>query len=286
MKILRAINGLRWPVRIPLKVMIFVLTVIVVCFPHLGLLVTHVERWRNPNALIEPDAPALQPWFAELRPKLPADTDPARALPIVQNFVYSKIRYKYDWQNWGNADYIPTVAETVAAGYEDCDGQAVVAASLLRKLGYEAVLVTDWVHVWVQTGQGDTMSPGGQKAIVAGDGGIIMQPQALAQLPRAIGFGLSVFFLHRELIIIGVLWLLLLRPVRSKWRNGAALAFWIIGLLLMRAGGASLSASVPLMQIGGLATMLGAVLLTSALLQLPPSRPGFGVTSQSSQAAS
>ena len=143
--------------RIPIKLAILGFTVLFVCFPYPGRLVRHVTRWQSPNTLIEPNAPALEPLVAALRPQITADMEPKEVLKTVEKFVYKEISYDWDWNTWGMADYIPTVAEAIAKGREDCDGRAVVAASLLARLGYDAAIVTDFAHVWVKTEHGETM---------------------------------------------------------------------------------------------------------------------------------
>ena len=235
MTIVWALNKLRWPWRIPLKWSLFGLTVLAVCFPYPTRLIRHVRHWRNPNAMVEPYAPALQPLLEELQPSLSAELPPEEILKRVEKFVYEKIEYEWDWVTWGTADYLPTVTEAIEKGREDCDGRAVVAASLLGRLGFQAELVTDFAHVWVKTEVGETMGPGGGKAVIATDEGLQIQPGALAQLPRAVGYGLACFPLIRELIIAVVLWLLLLRPNGGLFCNSTALILFVIGLMLFHA---------------------------------------------------
>ncbi len=256
MRILRALNKLRWPLRVPVKSAVFVLTVLVVCFPYPGRLITHVRRWRNPNVLIEPDAAALQPFILELTSQVPANMAPEDILVTVQRFVYEKIPYEWDWNTWGVADYVPTVTEAIEQGREDCDGRAVVAASLLTHFGLKAQLVSDFAHVWVYTDVGETMGPGRHKAVIATEEGVKIRPGALIQTPNALGLGIAVFPLIRELIILVVLWLLLLRPQESVPRNSIMLVLLVVGLLLLRAGGRQYGHPVAWLQILGLAIML------------------------------
>jgi len=61
-----------------------------------------------------------------------------------------KIPYHYDWEVWGNLDYWPTAREALDAGREDCDGQAILAASLLRNRGIDAQVVGNYQHIWVE----------------------------------------------------------------------------------------------------------------------------------------
>jgi len=242
----------RWPawLRWPFKSLALATAVLLVCFPDVPRLVRHVQRWTDPNRLIAPDAEVLQPWADELRPQLTDDLPPQAALKTIEHFVYDHLPYEWDWKNWSNADYIPTVEEALARGREDCDGRAVVAASLLSRLGYPATLVTDFSHVWVRTEFGDTMSPGQRVAVVATERGIALRLTELAQLPHALGYGVSVFYLHRELIIVLAAWLVLLRPRRRWWRNLLALALLLAALVLVRAGGGWQEPNVALEWLG------------------------------------
>ena len=132
---------------------------------------------------------------------------------------------------WGVVDYLPNTEEVLRAGREDCDGRAVVAASLLRRMGHEAWLASDLQHVWVVTPKGETMSPGkGEKTIQAGPDGtrLRMTTKMLGNLNRGITFGISVFPLTRQLIILAALCGLTMQPRSSVLRR-------CIGCLLMLA---------------------------------------------------
>ena len=234
---LPVLNSMRWYKRIPLKWALFGLATMAVCFPYPVRFVQHVWRWRNPNALIEPHAKALEPLVQELQSQIDADLSGPEVLKKVERFVYEKIPYEWDWNTWGNADYLPTVTETIEKGKEDCDGRAVIAASLLRRLGFEAEIVTDFAHCWVKTDHGETMGPGRTKVFVATDDGLQLQTdllEAIAELFRALAYGIAVFPLPRELLILGVLWLLLLRRGLGGGAGVASLALLVNGLLLVR----------------------------------------------------
>lgn len=252
MEKLLALNKLRWPIRLPVKWAVFALSGLIVCFPYPARLIRHVQHWKDPHRLIEPNAPALQPLVQELAPILREKHTPRKALKAVQRFVYKKIPYEWDWNTWGMADYLPTVTEAIEKGREDCDGQAVVAASLLAHFGYHAELVTDFVHVWVKTDQGELMGPGRRKAVVATDKGLIVQQGALTQVPRALAFGAAVFPLIRELILVVVMWFLFLRADASVWSRVLGLGLFLAGLFLLRAGGVTLGDPALFKQLAGL----------------------------------
>jgi len=227
----------RWYTRLPLKWMILGFTTLFVCFPYPGLTLRHVRHWMNPDALIEPDAPSLQPWVEELRPKLSPELPPRDALRLVEKFVYEKVPYEWDWNTWGLGDYLPTVAEVIAKGKEDCDGRAVIAASLLRNFGFKSRIVTDFAHVWVATDKGETMGPGKRKAIVATDKGMKIDWGALVQLPNVLAYGIAVFPWPREVVILVVAWWLLLDRRTSRRRAIVCAILFAAALILIRWSG-------------------------------------------------
>ena len=253
---LASINTWPWYKRLPLKWTAFGLATLIVCNPHPVLLFRHLQRLQNPNDLIEPNAPALAPMIEELRPQMSPDLPAKLRLQRVERYVLKRIPYEWDWNTWGNADYLPTVAEVVEMGREDCDGRAVVAASLLRHFGFQTELVSDFSHVWVKTDRGETMGPGEQKIIVATKDGLKIRTAGLTQIPKAMAYGIAVFPLRRELILVVVMWLLMIRRDRGAVRIGAAIVLLVIGLLALREGGGDYLAPTRWLQFGGGATML------------------------------
>ncbi len=233
---LMRLNSWHAVARVPAKLLLFALTVVVVLFPHPVRLARHIDRWRDPNVLIQPDAPEIRALADELRPALDAGLSPPAALKKVEARVLARLPYAWDWDTWGMADYIPTVEEALASGREDCDGRAVVAASVLRALGYKAELVTDFAHVWVKTDRGETMGPRPVKAVVATPTGPEIQKSALAALIKASAYGVAVFPLVRELIIGAAAWLLLWRPGRSRVAWAISGGLIVAGLFLLRHG--------------------------------------------------
>ncbi len=225
----------RWWWRLPAKGLIVAVTVFLVSFPNPVLFGRHVQRWRHPDQLIDPDAPELAAMRAELEPKLAEVAHGQPALKVVERYVYQKVPYAHDWETWGAADFIPTVGEALAMGREDCDGRAVVSASLLRSLGYNARLVTDFTHVWVKTDRGEAMHPGPmKKAVESRDDGLAIDWGQLANLPRSLSYGCAVFPLGRELIVLVVIVLMSIRPGMSGGRWFAATAMLVGGLLGVR----------------------------------------------------
>lgn len=219
-----------------------------------------MQHWSNPNALIEPNSPTLQPLVAELRAGLPSGLSPKDTLRRVEKFVYDHVEYKWDWETWGMADYLPTVEEVFQMGGEDCDGRAVVAASLLKNLGYDARIVTDFAHVWVTTPEGETMGPGKTKTVEMTEQGMKFDASGLKQIPQTLAYGIAVFPLPRELVLLVVFWLLLLGK-SGAIRSVLALLFLTAGLLLLRYGGADYRGPLFFYECLGLVAFLGGIFI-------------------------
>jgi hypothetical protein len=159
--------------------------------------------------------------------------------------VCERIPYSWDWDNWGCVDYLPTAAEVVERGREDCDGRAVIAASILRNLGYDAQLVTDGSHMWVSTSEGATMSPvataSGRTLVTTNQAGSRFDPLAiigvrslLIDWPKNLAFGVAVFPIGRVSVIAAAA-MVCLFPVRpSTMRAAAALLAVAVAVAVWR----------------------------------------------------
>ena len=252
----------RWYVRIPLKWLVFLAVTFLVLYPSPSRFAKHVGHLRNLDAMVEPKAPELAAWDEELLQRLAKGTaakapttqpfrELLRSLPpqqvqaSVEAFVYEKVKYAWDWETWGVADYMPTVAEMFAEAAktggaplrEDCDGRAVMAASLMRRLGYDSHIVTDVRHVWVTTPQGEWMGPGRAKTMVSTpQGNKIAFRTASENVAVSLSYGIAVFPLGRELLILLAAYALSL--CRRMSRGAAAFGGLLLlqGLLFVRCG--------------------------------------------------
>jgi len=231
MSLWRRLNSLRWLGRWPLKLAIFAVGTMLVLFPKVWLIPIVLERYADMNSALDPEHPGLAALDQRIRDKLPADPPTSEVLQAVERGVCEEIPYAWDWDVWGVVEYLPTVAEVLERGSEDCDGRAVVAASLLRRMGYDARLVSDLLHVWVETPEGETMSPtGGEKTFVGTEAGTetTVSPRLIHNLARGFSYGVAVFPLTRELIILALLCVLTMQPWSSVWRRVAGcLLLWI-----------------------------------------------------------
>lgn len=276
--------GRRWYWRVPLKCLLFAIVVIFVLFPNPSRLVRHLSNVASWEALIEPDAPELAMLEQELRTRIAALREEPegelvappsiarRTQREIQRLVYERVGYDWDWNLWGCADYMPTIAEIFAKAAEsdgqlreDCDGRAIIAASLMRRLGYQPSLATDLRHVWVETIEGKWMGPGRDKTLESSMKGIQYRT-TLTNLPIALSYGVAVFPLGRELIIL--LTLVILASHRRMSRRALALGVLLLvdGLLFMRTGylspgEVSHAASAWPAWVGGLHAAIGMAIL-------------------------
>ena len=71
-------------------------------------------------------------------------------IEISNIYVQSQISYEGDTSNYHSIDHLATTSEILKRGADDCDGQAILIASLLRYRGYDAYVVFGYSHVWVE----------------------------------------------------------------------------------------------------------------------------------------
>lgn len=224
----------RWPV----KWLVLGFVVLGVLFPLPGRLWRHIQHARNSETLILPDHPAVAPVLAEYEAYLheAQPVDELDFLAVTEAFVYRRVPYSYDWENWGVVEYLPTAVEVIERGTEDCDGRAVLAATLLRARGYDANLAADPRHMWVRTPQGDLMNPLGEPVFRQTDEGVEVDWLRLID-SGPMAFGIAIFPIWRELVIIVAAWLLLMHPGQQAWQRVLSLILGIAALFLMRYAG-------------------------------------------------
>jgi hypothetical protein len=234
------VQALHFYLRWPLKWIVFIAVCFFTLFPHPRLFARHVRHLGAIDSLPDPREPALAPVKADFEAYLAARhvlrTSPQAMLQAVNAFVCGRIPYSWDWDTWGMADYLPTVREVIERGTEDCDGRAVLAAALLRSENIPAELVGDTRHMWVRTPMGETMDPLGPAIVETRQGKPHVRWAGLIDLgPPA--FGISVFPLRREFIILAAAWILLLPRRLYFKRVTIGLALLIQALLIIRMAG-------------------------------------------------
>jgi hypothetical protein len=228
------VQGRPWWSRWPLKWAFVGIVTFFVLYPRPRYFLRHVRHTADANRLIAPDAAALQGWRAELESRFPAGADAVERQRIVEKFVYEKVPYAFDWDTWGVVDYLPTVEEVIAAGREDCDGRALVAASLLRRYDPTVHLVSDFKHVWIASAAGEAMGPGPRKVVEVTPEGERRVQWANALDATVPAVGMALFPLRRELVIAAAALVALCDPRMGRRAALVAVGLAIHGLLVVR----------------------------------------------------
>lgn len=254
MRRLRSIlNPRATPRRVAIKSALLVGAALLVLYPNPLLLATNGARWASLDALPDRDADAVAPLVEQARALLQASDapdDPESRLRAVEQVVGASISYEWDWVVWGAVDYVPTPAEVIDKGREDCDGRAVLAAAILRRMGHDARIVSDLAHVWVRTPDGDAMSPrtprSGHALVASRDGGgaqldwraVLDADAILHDWPGNLAYAASIFPLWREALLVGATWIVTLAR-EPRWRREALILALLLGALaLLRLAGA------------------------------------------------
>jgi hypothetical protein len=234
-----------WPARwrCPLKLAVFLLTLVLVLYPKFWLIPTWWHRLTHLQSVVDPNHPMIVELEAEARRLMGPSAGLKEAMASAESVVYRRVPYAWDWDVWGVMDYIPTVEEVYRQGREDCDGRAVVAASLLQRMGYDVTLACDLKHVWVAARDprsgvgGDLMAPGqGEKSLVSSETGTRLSVTLglLRNLARGMAFGMAVFPLLREVILVAVLAALAVQPASSLLRRAVGCGLCAVAIVFVR----------------------------------------------------
>ena len=206
---------------------------IVVLYPRFDLLLRHVQHLRDVETLIQPDLPEIAAMNREIDAQLATNTLRRDAFKAVERFVYQRVPYKYDWLNWGNLDYWPTTAEVLERKCEDCDGRAVLAASLLRARGFKtAQIVANLNHVWVAVDKTELMGPQKEKNLRQVGGRTVVTLPGLRTWLGSVAM-ISEFPAIRSLIILATVLVLAYHPCRNVTGLLAVTTVALVGFVLL-----------------------------------------------------
>ena len=206
-------SGWRWLV----KSGIFVLFAVGVLFPNPVLFGRQIYRYLHIETLMQADFPGMSTINAELDRGLPANASPQAEFLAVQEYVYRHIRYEYDWDNWGNLDYWPSAAQVWERQREDCDGRAILAASILRARGFHsATLMGNLHHIWVKVDQAELMEPDRESNLKRVGQKTVIQWPSLRMLLSSLAFYVEVFPTTRNVLLLWMGLALCYHP-RTNW---------------------------------------------------------------------
>ena len=239
-----------------LRLAIFAAGFVFLLFPHPGRALHEIQTLRDPNALIAPEDPAVGKLSGDIDAAMPKTLDRPHQVAWIERYVEKRIEYANDWDQWLNVDYWPTPAETLASGREDCDGIAVVTASLLRHRGFRCRIEASYEHVWVEVEGARILHPDKETDF---DGEHWSMPGLKLILPW-LRYSLSEFPLWRWGTIVAWTVVVLRWPNRRRiaWEFAAAFGAIAIATLAARTLPTALFAGV-LIVVAGILTSLRAL---------------------------
>src|SRR4051794_21909092 len=129
--------GRRLPRRTTVAVACLVWAVLTLYYPNPTLLPRAIANSYNPR--VDPEA------VRDIAAQLP--DDPAY---IEQQVNGPLVPYAVPWETYGVPWYYPTTKEVLAKGAGDCQGRAIVFASILEAKGIPYKLRASFDHIWVE----------------------------------------------------------------------------------------------------------------------------------------
>ncbi len=125
--------------------------VVLFMFPAFWLIPGQVYVRVNRQAtLMNPDDPAVVAFTTDFRAaNLDYDTANFSArMEMATDYMLERIVWKLDFETYGLAGHVATPAEVIGLGADDCQGQAVVLASLLLCLNYTSIWAVETPFHW------------------------------------------------------------------------------------------------------------------------------------------
>jgi hypothetical protein len=183
---------------------------VVVLYPDPSVIIASVRQTVHPN--IDPNA------VRALAAKLP--NDPRLIEAAVLNRI---VPYAYDWQWSGVPWYFPTTAQVLQAGRGNCQGRAVLLASILKAKGIPFQLRMSFDHIWVQYPgkQANALENNNVLFAVSKHGHFVLQwPKNFhlgAEINTQIGQYWTPMPLLRKMLLLGGLAAIILLNALSRW---------------------------------------------------------------------
>lgn len=217
-----------------LKSGIFVTVLVFVLFPNPVLLVRQIGGYLDMESLIQTDFAGIERINREIDEELSANASPQKEFSAIQRYVYQHIRYEYDWDNWGNVDFWPSAEQVWERKREDCDGQAILAASILRSRGFKtANLVGNIRHIWVNVDQQELMGPDKEQNIKREGGKTIITLPSFKLIFSGLAIYVADFPSIRNLILIFTLLILCYHPCKDLTRFLGLTTLGLVGFILL-----------------------------------------------------
>ncbi|GAK61382.1 hypothetical protein U27_01282 [Candidatus Vecturithrix granuli] len=222
--------------RLLLKIGLFGGVLFLVLYPRPGLFVKQLENYFQMDALIQADFPGLEAINREIDLLLEQkEHTPRQEFLTVQSYVYRHIKYAYDWETWGNIDFWPTAQQVWELQQEDCDGRAILAASILRARGFESARLAGNVrHIWVEVEDYELMGPDTEKTIRREGDKLVVTLPSLQLLLGSTAIYIADFPAIRHLILFFTAIILLYHPAKNLTHFLGMTITGLVGFLLLK----------------------------------------------------
>ncbi len=202
-----------------IKGIIYLFILLFVLFPNPALVIDQVGAYLNTEALFETGFPEMAGINAQIDSLLPDDYNFQQEAKVITRFVYDKIAYEFDWDNWANCEYWPSASRVWRRGREDCDGQAILAVAIFRSRGYrDADIIGSMQHLWIQVNGKEMMGPDKEKLVVVKDGKKQFHTPGWRYMLETTAVQLNYFPKFRIVILLLALLTLLYHPAQS-WKR-------------------------------------------------------------------
>lgn len=249
--------GWRWLV----KTLLLAAVVVFTLYPHPVLFVRGIRHLSDIESLIQPDLPEVAEMNRAITAALKPDATRKEEFRAVERYVYEHIRYEYDWFNWGNLDYWPTAQEAIDRQREDCDGQAVVAVSVLRARGFKtARVVANLQHCWVTVDGSELMGPQPDKNYRHVGEKVVLTFPALRTILGSTAM-IAKFPAVRCLVILATALVLAYHPCRNLAGLLGVAVLGLVGFVLLLDWGSRFNARAQTLECAALIWSLAGLLL-------------------------
>lgn len=218
-----------------MKCCLFVIVLFFVLNPNLFLFIKQLFIYANVEQLIQTDFDGLKEINREIDTRLVPNSTRHEEFKTIERYVYEKISYAYDWDNWGNLDYWPNAKQVWERGREDCDGRAILAVSILRSRGFsDATLAGNFRHIWVTIGDDGLMSLDKEQNLRRENGKTTVTLPSLSLMLKSFAIYWADFPVLRNLLLFGITLILVYHPCRELTPFLGMIIAVLIGYLLLK----------------------------------------------------
>jgi len=229
-RLARLPNAWRWI----LKLIIAVVLLFFIIFPRPVLFIRQISRYTHPEELVDPDFPGIQEINQTLDSLLEQNPEQTE-LQLIQSYIYTNIEYIHDWDQWHNSDYWASPAETWRTRREDCDGQAILAVSIMRSRGYsQAQLGINLLHIWARIDSIQIMGAMPEENIRKQDGQIKLRLPSVKLILQTSAYLLEHFPAFRSLLILFIVLGLAYHPQTKRQPFLGVTIICLLGFILLR----------------------------------------------------